>query len=332
MHMSQRLVTPYALIVIGCLLLMGLSLGNGFLLGLVIFPVVGVVLAVWQYHHLQQASIWHRCAANLLLLQTHPERLENDLPLQLPTIKQALGTKLLSININTDNLVLRCGDEIPHPDMIAGDEHIKVAWQGGTRQIHDSVVEMVRIIKKTVDAYAIQRERMHRTHYDALTGCMNGDSFYQSLDEQLQRPQNQLLVGMLDLDDFKNLNDTKGHAAGDEVLKQVGMRLDKELAMRQGVASRLHGDEFAFWVPAATLDSSILKTQLTAIHQSLIPPIDFVTGTTPLGVSLGGVLVIGGVHGLEEAIRAADAAMYHSKSKGKNAVSIMTPKHPSSPN
>ncbi|WP_372408670.1 GGDEF domain-containing protein [Streptomyces luteireticuli] len=160
--------------------------------------------------------------------------------------------------------------------------------------------------------FLVRRLRTART--DPLTGLMCRDEFTSRALRAIRRPHTAVLL--LDLNGFKQINDTHGHAVGDQVIAAVGHRLAAWCASRGGFAARLGGDEFTALVrlaPDADLDAE-LTYGLSALISA---PLD--TG----GVTLAPRASIGLCHTahrpgaeLSELLRGADEAMYTAKRLG----------------
>jgi|GEM_PF-774406 len=160
---------------------------------------------------------------------------------------------------------------------------------------------------------------------DVLTGLPNRTVFRDRVTQaiaQAQRSGVQVAVMFIDLDHFKNVNDSLGHEAGDELLKSAALRLRG--CLRAGdTAARLGGDEFVICLP--TLEQpqhaiSIAEKVLDALRQP------FSVGGNELHVrgSLGVSLYPGDGRDADELMRAADAAMYHAKEKGRDTFRFFT--------
>jgi two-component system, cell cycle response regulator len=149
---------------------------------------------------------------------------------------------------------------------------------------------------------------------DALTGLPNR----RHLEEQLQRRAGnaQLSVLLLDIDRFKQVNDTRGHAAGDEVLRVVAGRL-REAVRTADVAGRWGGEEFLVVLPAtATVEAAILGERVRqAIAAAPVPLPD-----APLAVTASVGVASGGLDGWEGLVRRADTGLYAAKDGGRNRV------------
>jgi two-component system cell cycle response regulator len=121
------------------------------------------------------------------------------------------------------------------------------------------IEELEAKIRRAIIERNIKEELNRLSITDSLTGLFNQRQFYSRLNEEIvraRRQKNQLAMILLDLDDFKQFNDEKGHVAGDEVLKKVGIIINANI--RQGVDSgyRYGGDEFAVILIDANVDIS----------------------------------------------------------------------------
>jgi diguanylate cyclase (GGDEF)-like protein/PAS domain S-box-containing protein len=161
----------------------------------------------------------------------------------------------------------------------------------------------------------------HEAFHDPLTGLANralfGDRVTHALARSARRSADQVAVLLLDLDDFKVVNDSLGHAAGDELLAAVAERV-RACLRRQDTAARLGGDEFAILLEEATdnLAAELADRVLGALRQP------FAVSSRQLFVqaSIGIAVASGpsaGPPSAEHLLRNADAAMYAAKSHGK---------------
>jgi diguanylate cyclase (GGDEF)-like protein len=148
---------------------------------------------------------------------------------------------------------------------------------------------------------------------DELTGLPNRRMFLTRLQEQvdvIQRSRGTLTALMLDLDNFKQLNDTLGHEAGDELLRLAGPRLTS--AVRAGdLVARLGGDEFAILLPNCTQKraAGVAQTVLDSFNE----PLDVHGLTMRLTASIGIASSPGDANSAETLLRCADVAMYEAK-------------------
>ncbi|MCI2239451.1 GGDEF domain-containing protein [Paenibacillus sp. TRM 82003] len=158
----------------------------------------------------------------------------------------------------------------------------------------------------------------HQAHHDALTGLPNRLLLRERLEEAVATGTAGVLY--CDLDGFKDVNDTAGHGAGDDVLREVAVRFGA--CLRPGdTLARLGGDEFAVLCPVAGGRDSLrgIGERLVA---ALRDPVDVAAGTFAVGVSVGAAVAGPGGSPAERAERllaAADAAMYAAMYAAKRA-------------
>ena len=136
------------------------------------------------------------------------------------------------------------------------------------RQQWQQTVEMfeARIVTLEKQLVAVK----HEASLDPLTGIANRRQFEQTLREALQSSQREIIVAVLDIDDFKTVNDTGGHAAGDTVLQTVAQTL-KASVRRHDLVARLGGDEFALMGTSVTLRDAEPRVRSIVATLSNIP-------------------------------------------------------------
>lgn len=144
---------------------------------------------------------------------------------------------------------------------------------------------------------------------DPLTGLQNRRSFVELVAAQKNTGRPLTLV-FIDLDRFKPLNDQYGHAVGDQVLMEIGRRLNEQPDMLG--AARLGGDEFAALF-AAPAEAHPAELQILALHNSLTAPIQSVFGDVSVGASMGWVRAGGESTSVSEMLHSADVAMRRAK-------------------
>lgn len=163
-----------------------------------------------------------------------------------------------------------------------------------------------------------------QSNYDEITGLYNKQVIRQYAERTFaQRSDHSVHLAILDLDNFKNVNDTYGHLAGDEVLRKVGGIIRDALGST-GVAGRFGGDEFMIVIEKAdTLMSlrAILRTIRTNIEHAFHNTGKFYKITCSIGVA---TLDVAGAT-FEEVFNIADKMLYGAKMKGKNRYIIYTP-------
>ncbi|HBP5607321.1 TPA: EAL domain-containing protein [Pseudomonas aeruginosa] len=159
--------------------------------------------------------------------------------------------------------------------------------------------------------------------HDALTGLTNRREFEYRLQialERLERNSGRHALMFLDLDQFKLVNDTCGHAAGDELLRQVCTLLQQGL--REGdTLARLGGDEFGILLENCPAEKAV---EIADHLRKTVQDLHFTWSGQPFNctVSVGLVHLLPGISTLEEALRSADMACYMAKEKGRNRVQV----------
>ncbi len=157
----------------------------------------------------------------------------------------------------------------------------------------------------------------HMAHHDGLTNLPNRDFYQERLREALERSRSgnkRVAVMGVDLDLFKNVNDSFGHPIGDRLLKLVAERL-RDTVRDDNVAARLGGDEFAI-VLAADVSPNEASTFAERLIDALSAPYDIDGLEVVVGASVGIALSPGDGTTSEELMRNADMALYRAKSEG----------------
>jgi diguanylate cyclase (GGDEF)-like protein len=171
----------------------------------------------------------------------------------------------------------------------------------------------------------LKEQLRHQAYHDPLTGLANRLAFVEQVDQRLLRPLDPArpcAVVFLDLDDFKVVNDTLGHATGDLLLLAVSERVRSEL--RSGdLLARLGGDEFAI-LPSADTTVADAMALASRVVSSLDLPFPL-SGTEVVVGGSAGIAVARPGQPTDEILRDADVAMYRAKSDGKHRVEIFDP-------
>ena len=183
---------------------------------------------------------------------------------------------------------------------------------GGAVLIFEDVTARVRAEKKI----------LHMVRYDSLTGLPNRTYFADLLQEALAERKKPGLVGFMvvDVDDFKHVNDMKGHVTGDRLLCAIAERL-RRLAGDKVVVGRLMGDEFILFFPNEA-NRRDLELQMRRFHEQLRGSYDFDGMTVLVSFSAGCVTVASDAFRLEEMQIRADLALFETKSRGKGSVTV----------
>jgi diguanylate cyclase (GGDEF)-like protein/PAS domain S-box-containing protein len=205
-------------------------------------------------------------------------------------------------------------------------EWVTVSAVRGEHAGHDQVLHYVCVFSDITQVKASQDQLDHLAHHDPLTGLPNRLLFHDRLQHALARAAragHQLAVMFIDLDRFKNVNDTLGHHVGDELLKQVAASL--AACLREGdTLARLGGDEFI-----VLLEDVDGERGARAVAEKLMQLFEgpvlvsgyelFVTGSVGIG------LFPQDAQDLNMLIRNADVAMYQAKARGRNGYRFYAP-------
>jgi diguanylate cyclase (GGDEF)-like protein/PAS domain S-box-containing protein len=181
------------------------------------------------------------------------------------------------------------------------------------------ITHFVGVINDVTEAKHYERRLQHLAHHDALTGLANRTLLQERLKSALEAAKanrTQGALAFLDLDNFKHINDSFGHEAGDAVLREVASRLRASMRDEDTVA-RLGGDEFVL-VIAEQPDMGQLINLIERIRQGVSTPITVGGREIVPGTSIGVSLFPQDGKTVDQVMRAADAAMYHAKTLGRN--------------
>ena len=182
------------------------------------------------------------------------------------------------------------------------------------------VVSYARVRRVRRDVTRAEDELNQFAYFDPVTGLRNRHAAMELLETLAREPASRFSVLLLDLDDFKLINDTMGHSAGDALLSQLGGAL-QEAFKATGVVFRLGGDEFVAVVHGRRSDETLDHVGRHAVA-CFNRPLQFRGKLMPVHASVG--IAEFPLHGqtAQELLRAADTAMYRAKSSGKNAFAI----------
>jgi diguanylate cyclase (GGDEF)-like protein len=170
---------------------------------------------------------------------------------------------------------------------------------------------------------SLQQELERKALYDSLTQLANRSLFHNRLDHALRSRRPDVCVLLLDIDEFKAINDSHGHHAGDDLLRAVADRLRG--CLREGdTAARLGGDEFAL-----LLDRSGGESDAVTVARRLLTDfenrIEVVGERVRVHMSIGIAIGAPGGEGPDEMLRKADVALYEAKRRGKSQYRVFHP-------
>jgi len=201
------------------------------------------------------------------------------------------------------------------------------AWENISvvKNKQDKVVNYVSIFSDISVMKQAEARLSELAHHDALTGLANRFAFNLNLEKALERAKrhkNKVALLFLDLDRFKLINDTLGHAAGDQMLQIIARRL---LASVRGedVVARLGGDEFTVILEEITQNDDAAKLA-HKILSAVAEPIDLDDQEIVISTSIGLSIYPDNADNATDLARAADTAMYRAKAKGRHTFEFYT--------
>ena len=254
------------------------------------------------------------------LLDFHPDLILMDL--YMPTVD---GAELAMLIRQMDEYV-----SIPIVFLSSEDDfakHIEMMSLGSDDFLTKPIkaTHLVALVKSRLERLKTLRTYMVR---DSLTGLLNHTSFRGVLTQEVNRCRRQrssIALAMLDVDNFKNVNDTFGHAAGDSVLKGLS-RLLKQRLRKSDIVGRYGGEEFVALFLDADSEQAFRVTDELRMHfqeMEFRPASDKVLSVT----FSAGISAFPAFATAKELSDAADEAMYQAKRTGRNRVVIATPEH-----
>jgi diguanylate cyclase (GGDEF)-like protein/PAS domain S-box-containing protein len=190
--------------------------------------------------------------------------------------------------------------------------------------VHDedgTVTHFIGVINDVTATTLRTAHLEHEVNHDPLTGLANRNLLWDRLEQAVhmaQRQKSLVATVLIDLNNFKIINDTMGHEAGDVVLKVVARRLQASVRDSDTVA-RMSGDEFVL-VLANQPSLRFTLRMVERLRQSFAIPVSFNGREIPVGASVGVALYPHDGTTATELVRAADVAMYHGKGNGHNDV------------
>ncbi|MET0425058.1 MAG: EAL domain-containing protein [Actinoplanes sp.] len=190
-----------------------------------------------------------------------------------------------------------------------------------TNRLGDPDVEAVIVSLRDIGTRrALEQQLSLQAFTDSLTGLANRALFRERLHRAVtDHPDQPVTLLLIDLDDFKDVNDELGHSAGDELLTVIADRLRQRVRPNDTLA-RLGGDEFALMVPGGDVDATALAERLL---DDIRGPVRLASRELHLTASIG--IADGRLRQPDELLRNADLAMYAVKRAGRNAYAVFEP-------
>ncbi|MEJ2142111.1 MAG: EAL domain-containing protein [Gammaproteobacteria bacterium] len=191
------------------------------------------------------------------------------------------------------------------------------------RDLHDNILGANIVFRDVTEMRKLADTLAYQATHDPLTGLINRREFERRLKQAIYHAHNdgqQYALCFLDLDQFKIVNDTAGHAAGDEFLKQIAHQLSINLR-RSDVLARLGGDEFAILLDDCDLKTAdLIANKICATIKDT--RFNWENNSFATGTSIGLVPINEYTSSVTETLSAADTACYEAKENGRNQVQV----------
>lgn len=226
-----------------------------------------------------------------------------------------------------------------HPMPDNGIEYRQVRKDGSLLWVHQRVSlepdvaepRLLVVCRDVTEKRKLEEQLAHYATHDALTNLINRREFERRLKRLLDSSQGHCenhALCYLDLDQFKSINDSCGHIAGDELLRQITALLQGHMRSRDTLA-RIGGDEFVILMEYCPLEKAVQLTEI--IHQTIGDfKFHWRSNSFSIGVSIGLVKIQHG-HTINTVIGLADSACYLAKEKGRNCIHIHDEKAAATP-
>ncbi|MEG3176021.1 sensor domain-containing diguanylate cyclase [Sphingomonas sp. RB3P16] len=201
-------------------------------------------------------------------------------------------------------------------------EHRRIRNIGEVERINGAPAYLIGVCQDVTAQHHIEKALERTALSDELTGLANRAALNRFLAQHIERGNRDraFAVLLLDLDNFKAVNDTFGHHAGDDVLQRVAAVLAAH-ADRIGFAARLGGDEFVLCITdPATVDA--LRAYLETLLRDLVLPVDGEASTIVVGATVGACRLDEEIMTRSEILQRADLSLYNAKALGKGRAMV----------
>ena len=204
-----------------------------------------------------------------------------------------------------------------------GDVYLSTQMVFPIKDESGAITQIVSIHKDITEERKLSEQLTYHASHDDLTGLVNRREFERRAERLLstvKQDKDEHALCFLDLDQFKVINDTCGHTAGDDMLRQLSSVLLKTVRQRDTLA-RLGGDEFGVLMEHCSLDDA---QRVAKSLQKTIQDFQFMweERSFKVGVSMGLVAITETTHNFTELLKDADAACYMAKDKGRNRIHV----------
>lgn len=274
---------------------------------------------IWQLSQNGETLFINNALKNILGLSQTQENILSNTPIILDCLHLYDGDTLLSPT-ETKALILK-GKKEKHmeAEYIADVKKTLLIARSRLIEDKDGQHSYMLVINDTTDRKKAEQDIRYLAEHDSLTGLANRGMLNRHLNNLFKNNQNFALV-LLDLDHFKDVNDSLGHQTGDLLLKEATKRI-KNTLREQDFACRLGGDEFAITLPAIE-NMHNAHNIVARIYESFKPPVIIDNDILSISVSAGIALYPEHGNNAQEIIKNADIALYHQKNLGRGSFTL----------
>ncbi|MFE3542972.1 diguanylate cyclase domain-containing protein [Nocardia sp. NPDC059177] len=216
----------------------------------------------------------------------------------------------------TDSGTVRYEQEFPRPDG-------ELSWVSWTvTQCLSANGERTYLLgfgQDLTEQHAATERLQWQAHHDPLTGLANRRHLHSALHALITgaEPGHRVAVFALDVDDFKSINDTFGHTAGDRILVELGTRLQQRLDGEDTLLARIGGDEFIVVLPPAAAGRT--RDTVEILRAAVTEPFDVADTPISVTISIGALVAPLPGTSVPELLAGADECLYQAKAAGKNS-------------
>ncbi|MGL5837683.1 MAG: EAL domain-containing response regulator [Sphingorhabdus sp.] len=240
-------------------------------------------------------------------------------------LSPALTERELRRNAN----IIETGRAIPNYEEVYHSDGIELTFHCNKAPLRNKDGQVIGVLTSALDITARKFAEEHRAHlalHDLLTGLPNrallAEHMRQTIDECISSSSKAALL-LVDLDRFKVINDTRGHQAGDILLRQVAERISSSLQANE-LAARIGGDEFAIILRHVT-DIEHVSSKCRHLLKEIGQTYSVGGSDQLIGASIGIAMIPEDGDSADELLRLADLAMYEAKSSGRNCFCFFSP-------
>jgi diguanylate cyclase (GGDEF)-like protein/PAS domain S-box-containing protein len=245
------------------------------------------------------------------------------------SVYETLDNALADRERRRNTVIIETGHSIPNYEENYISDGVTLTFHCNKSPLLNKDGQVIGVLTTAVDITARKFAEEHRAHlalHDILTGLPNrallAENMRTTIDDCKAKKQSAALL-LVDLDRFKVINDTRGHQAGDVMLRQVAERINTELGP-SSFAARIGGDEFAI-ILRDTKDAEDVSSRCLQLLANIGKPYRIDDTEQQIGASVGIAMIPDDGFTPDELLRVADLAMYEAKSNGRNGHCFFSP-------